>query len=108
MATSNGSIPQAEALLAMTSAPLRSKRWNWAKIGLIGMAQAAAVLLAVGWIWRGSNVEIEAGQTVVIKFDTGTAKVIDHTPDGIANSVDDWLLVFNAAEAFANPVVAMH
>jgi len=108
MATSNGSIPQVETPLGLTAAPSRSRRWNWAAIGLIGLAQAAAVLLAAGWIWRGSNVEIEAGQTVVIQFDAGTAKVIDHTPDGISNSVDDWLLVFNAAEAFANPVVAMH
>jgi hypothetical protein len=108
MATLNGPVLHVERPLGLIPASSRARPWNWAAIGLIGLAQAAAVLLAVGWIWRGSNVEIEAGQTVVIQFDAGTAKVINHMPDGISNSVDDWLLVFNAAEAFANPVVAMH
>ena len=33
----------------------RARSWNWAAIGLIGLAQAAAVLLAVGLAWRIST-----------------------------------------------------
>ena len=40
--------------LALTPASSRSRPWNWAAIGLIGLAQAAAVLLAVGWAWHNS------------------------------------------------------
>ncbi len=54
-----------------------------------------------------SSVEIEAGRWVVIRVEDPVVKVVDLTPDGISYSVDDWLLAFNAAEAIANPVVAM-
>ena len=37
-------------------------------------------------------VEIEAGQSVVIRVEDSTAKVVDLTPEGISYSVDDWLL----------------
>lgn len=52
-------------------------------------------------------VEIEAGQSVVIRVDDSATKVVVLTHDGISSSVDDWYLVFNAIEAIANPVVAM-
>ena len=142
IATLNGSVPHVERPLGLTPASSRSRPWNWAAIGLIGLSQAAAVLLAVGWAWRDSSkspepqiaiaprspalapdspkvvevtglrsdgvIEIEAGPLVVIRTEDSTVNVVDPTPDGISNSVDDWLLVFNAAEAFANPVLAMH
>ena len=119
----------------------RSRSWNWKAVGLIGLAQAAAVLLAVGLAWQISSrfdapqvtvtghvskpplgtptaakesgppavpsVEIDAGRWVVIRVEDSAVKVVDLTPDGISSSVDDWLLAFNAAEAIANPVVAM-
>ena len=52
-------------------------------------------------------VEIEAGQSVVIRVEDAAANVLVLTHDGISSSVDDWYLVFNAIEAIANPVVAM-
>ena len=39
----------------LTAASSRSRPWNWAAIGLIGLAQAAAVLLAVGLTWQNSS-----------------------------------------------------
>jgi hypothetical protein len=51
----NGSVPRAETPLGLTPMPSRSRRWNWAAIGLIGLAQAAAVLLVVGLTWRSSS-----------------------------------------------------
>jgi hypothetical protein len=137
MATSNGSVPRVERPLGLTPASSRSRRWNWAAIGLIGLAQAAAVLLAVGWAWRDSlksqgpegdivahpralskvpkeagwpsvsAVDIEPGPLVVIRMEDSTVKVVDVDPDGISYSVDDWFLVFNAVEDIAKPWVAM-
>ena len=54
MATLNGSVAHVERPLGLTPASSRSRRWNWAAIGLISLAQAAAVLLAVGWAWHDS------------------------------------------------------
>jgi hypothetical protein len=53
MAIANGSLDHAEKPLGLTPASPRSRPWNWAAIGLIGLSQAAAVLLAVGWAWHG-------------------------------------------------------
>jgi hypothetical protein len=50
MPTLNGSVPHSERPLASS----RSRRWTWAAIGVISLAQAAAVLLAVGWAWHDS------------------------------------------------------
>jgi hypothetical protein len=55
MATLNGSVLHVERPLGLTPASSRSRPWNWAAIGLIGLAQAAAVLLAVGWAWHSSR-----------------------------------------------------
>jgi len=54
MATSNGSVRQVITPRRMTPTSSRSRRWNWTAIGLIGLAQAAAVLLVVGWTWHNS------------------------------------------------------
>jgi hypothetical protein len=54
MATFNGSGSRIERPLGLTVVSSRSRPWNWAAIGLIGLAQAAAVLLAVGWTLRSS------------------------------------------------------
>jgi hypothetical protein len=56
VATLNGSIPRVETPFGLprVSSP-RSRPWNWAAVGLIGLAQAAAVLLAVGLTWRTST-----------------------------------------------------
>jgi len=54
MATLNGSVAHAERPLGLTPASSRSRPWNWAALGLIGLAQAAAVVLAVGLAWHNS------------------------------------------------------
>jgi hypothetical protein len=92
-------------------------------VGLVGVAQAAAVLIAVGLFWFGSStprptqvvntgpaaVEVEEGRLVVIVIPGGGEKptVVDRTPEWMFFGVDDWYLVYNAVEALANPVVAM-
>jgi hypothetical protein len=55
MATLNGSVLHVERSRGLTAASTRSRPWNWAAIGLIGLAQAAAVLLAVEWAWHSSR-----------------------------------------------------
>jgi hypothetical protein len=55
MATLNGSVLHVERPLGRTPASSRARPWNWVAIGLIGLAQAAAVLLAVGWAWHTSR-----------------------------------------------------
>jgi hypothetical protein len=55
MATLNGPVLHVERPLGLIPASSRARPWNWAAIGLIGLAQAAAVLLAVGWAWHTSR-----------------------------------------------------
>jgi hypothetical protein len=93
--------------------------------GLIGLAQAAAILLAVGLGWHRTqldpsaapfdqvtsstlNVEIEEGRTVLIRSQASEFAVIDLTPDQLVLGVDDFYVMFNALESMAtNPIVAM-
>ena len=53
-----------ETPLELPTASSRSRPWNWAAIGLIGLAQAAAVLLAVGLTWHSST-KSESSQLAV-------------------------------------------
>lgn len=137
----NGSLSSPEGRFGLSPTSSRSRSQNWRVIGLIGLAQAAAVFLAVVWGWHTSSksrmapiavtnhlrnslpealqvaskkeglatasVDIEPGRWVVIRVEDSTVNVVDLTPEGMSSSVDDWLLAFNAAEAIANPVVAM-
>jgi hypothetical protein len=113
-APSNVPSPLVETPIRSFSRSSRSRSWKRSAIVVIGIAQAAGVLLAVGITWRMSTkssippvVEIEAGQSVVIRVDDAAADIVVLTPDGMSSSVDDWYLVFNQIEAIANPVVAM-
>jgi hypothetical protein len=104
----------------------RSSR-RWVAFMLVGVAQAAAVLLAIHLTWYSStrslpiqadnvatpdpgsmtvNVEIEEGHRVVIRWEGLSGKVEDRTPD-ISDGVDDWLLGLNAVEALADLSVAL-
>jgi hypothetical protein len=106
----NGSTRRGERPLGLTAVPSRSRPWNWAAIGLIGLAQAAAVLFVVSLTLGSRNsqaVEIDAGRWMVIHMEESAAKVVDLTPDGVSYSVDDLYLAFNAVAAIANPVIAM-
>jgi hypothetical protein len=99
----------------------------WIGIGLVGLAQAAAVLLAVTLTWRSSatsspsqsrtvtapdlasatiSLEIEEGHLVVIHWDGALGKIEDRTPQ-VSDGVDDWLLGLNAVEGLADFSVAL-
>lgn len=60
VANSNGSVSHLKETLGLTPVSSRSRTRNWAAIGLISLAQAAAVLLAVGWAWHNSPKSQEA------------------------------------------------
>jgi hypothetical protein len=115
----------------------RSRRWMAAAIGLIGLGQAAAILLAVLLTGHPSGnspsipgagnrdlslgsrsptgsqsdvaarIEIDEGQRVVIRVEGPSAKVVELTPDGASWSVDGWYEMFNYVEGMPNSVVAM-
>ena len=108
-------------------APRQRSAWSrgWVAIGLVGLAQAAAILLAVTLTWRLSTssptapasdgaradlatayLQIEEGHLMVIRWDDLSGKVEDRTPD-ISDGVDDWLLGLNAVEALADVSVAL-
>jgi hypothetical protein len=106
-------------------------------IGSVGIAQAAAVFLAVFLSWPPSAkspqrevgdtsvapsfvttdsnmtvstdgvVEIEEGQQVVIRIEGPVVRVVVLTPDGVPFGVDEMYLAFNEVEGIANPKVAM-
>ncbi len=102
-----------------------AKRRPWVVVGLIGMAQAAAILVAIGTVawqrrqpeqnWQTSSlsananlaVEIEAGRVVMIQSEGEDASVIDVTPDEFVYSVDAWYEMFNIVEWMASPKLAL-
>jgi hypothetical protein len=85
------------------------------------LAQAAAILLAVGLSWRGadplpaaaergqvatSDVRIEEGQFVMIRSNADTVQTIDLSAQLGAGGVDAWYLIYNLLESTSSPVVA--
>ncbi len=85
---------------------VRSRRRTLLTVGLIGLAQAATVLIAVGLTWNGSTrsnapviagsgtpphaaaksqlahvIEIDEGRLVVIQLDDAAVQVVDRTPE---------------------------
>jgi len=78
-------------------------------IGSLGIAQAAAVFLAVYLSWPPSAnvIEIEEGQRVVIRIEGPAARVVVSTPERTSYGVDEMYLAFNEVEGIANPTVAM-
>jgi hypothetical protein len=94
-------------------------------IGSLGIAQAAAIVLAVWLSWQpaakspdpqvadtkvvpsfvttDSNrtvstdgvVEIEEGQQIVIRIEGPAVRVVDLTPEGLSYGVNDWYLALN-------------
>lgn len=80
---------------------------------LIGLAQAAAILLAVGLSWgeaeRPPSVRIEEGQLVLIRAGGGADAVeaVDLTGRLGAGGVDAWYVAYNVFEGTTRPVVAM-
>ena len=93
-------------------------------MGLIGLSQAAAVLLAVALTWPVGtkslrnqvvvdaaplpvNLEIDEGHLVVIRWDHQRTHMDDRTPHG-SFGFDDWLTVFNMVEGLSKTAVAMN
>jgi len=115
----------------------RARSWGTvAAIGIVGVSQAAAVMLAFGLSWKSPystpptgveirrtdapmvvqtlsptghdpTVEIDEGQVVLIKTEGSQIQVIDLSSGEPADNVDRWYLAFNDVESMANPVVAM-
>ncbi len=89
--------------------------------GLIGLSQAAAVLVAVTLARRSATdsqphpfvgaqaatlVTIDEGHRVVIHWDQDSAQIDDRPPQGLYD-FDDWLTVFNKMEGLSRTAVAM-
>jgi hypothetical protein len=119
-------------LPAHRSAP--PSRWRTAAVlGLVGLAQAAALLLAVGLAWRtpakdggpvpgpsapapapavavapslDSEFDFEDGQVPLLRSDGSTVRMVDLTDLDSANGEDPWFVFFNRVEA-TGAVVAM-
>ncbi len=101
-----------------------SSRWHSiAVIGILGMAQAAALLLAIGLTWRNpvsdphsvanppgtavaravetsldSEFDFEDGQVPLIRTDGKTVQMVDLTERDSLNGEDPWMEVFNRVE----------
>lgn len=112
VALRNGSRPKTWASIVRASAGSGSRRPSIAAVGLFGLAQAAAVLLAVSLAWKffpspQNSVDIEEGSLVLIRSEGEKPKVMVLTSESTPFGIDEWLLVFNKMESLANPVVAM-
>lgn len=83
------------------------------------LAQAAAILLAVGLSWYGADrepaassppqvatgeVRIEEGQFVLIRSNADTVQAIDLSAQLGTGGVDAWYLVYNLLESMTNPL----
>lgn len=112
--------------------PSRSRKF--ARFGMVVLAQAAAVLLMVGVMWRpvppanhvpravlahsthlepttgvqDNFVEIDEGRVVLIRVEASSQDVVQIASAPIEGGVDDWYVLFNEVESLAtSPVVAM-
>ena len=102
-----------------------ARPWRgFAVVGVIGLAQAAAILLAMSLSWTGparkapslapagpepvveSVVDVPEGQVVYIRSDGPDVNVIDVTALEAANGEDPWFVFFNRVES-ASTMVAM-
>jgi len=135
--STNGSHPLVVARPSPSARSVpRSGPHRFAMIALIGLAQAAAVLLAVGLAWQppGPNrprvqtppiaqigdpkhsdsipmtlgsLEIEEGQFVVIRLDGPAPEMVNLTPERRPFGADPWLEMHNVMESGLDPKVAM-
>jgi hypothetical protein len=121
----NGSAAKTEKSPVLTGRSSRLRTRRLMAIGSLGIAQAAAIVLAVWLSWQpaakspdpqvadtkvvpsfvttDSNgtvstdgvVEIEEGQQIVIRIEGPAVRVVDLTPKGISYGVNDWNLALN-------------
>jgi hypothetical protein len=127
----NGASPSAEEPAVPAGRRSRFRAGRLMAIGSLGIAQAAAIFIAVTLSWHPSAkspmppvgdagvapsfvstdsnarvstdgvVEIEEGQQIVIRVEGRAASVVDWTPVGVSYNVDDWYLMLNRMEAIA-------
>jgi hypothetical protein len=132
----NGTGPKIHAHSMPMPARPRSRSWRLAAIGLVGLAQAAAILVAIGLVWRGQptrvnhnipfaqndkppaptavrtqalvkfEAEIDVGCLAVIREDGPSVQLVDKTPPEMAYSADGGLPMLNAMESIAVTRVA--
>jgi hypothetical protein len=111
--------------------PLGSDWRKLAAVGLVGLAQAAALLLAVAYYWKtpqgsvenrgvvahhdaarrtapslDSEIDVEWGQVLVVRSEGSAVQVTDLSAAEPSNGEDPWYVFFNRLES-ASSVVAM-
>jgi hypothetical protein len=104
--------PRREGVIVHRPSPSPSRgRRVLVATSLIGLAQAAAILLAVGLSWGGPeprpSLRIEEGQLVLIRADADKVEAIDLTGRLGAGGVDAWYLAYNLFEGTTGPGVVM-
>jgi hypothetical protein len=113
--------------------PGRHRFWRGlAAVGIVGLAQAAALLIAVGPAWRNdvkdsspsqpaavaviaqvsypsmdSVIDVEEGEVPLIRADGTRVRVDELAAQETSNGVDEWYLFFNVLEPMARSVMAM-
>jgi hypothetical protein len=133
--TASRSLTEFESKNAEPSRPRWFPSKRWSAVGLVGLAQAAAILLVAGLSWRYfgsprpaanqvvaslSVVDIEEGHVVMIVADPKNLAVVDLTPKTTIAGIDqshidwygdegyfDWFQVYHEVESLAKPTVAM-
>jgi hypothetical protein len=132
----NGSRSVHAAALTPPGQPVSSGRqrlWRGlAAVGIVGLAQAAALLIAVGIAPRddtrtlppsqltkiaaidqnsqpnlGSVFDVEEGEVAIIHDDGTRVRADDLAAQDPSNGVDEWYLFFNVLEPMARSVMAM-
>ena len=127
-------IPASNPAVAVAGRRSRGRGWRLASIALIGLAQAAAILIALGLAWQpqppvghppagpdvvrndpevirsaspvGINADFEASCTMVIRFDQKSSRIEDRTLPEMNVSADFGMEVINAMESVTSPPVA--
>jgi len=103
------------------SSPVTRSWRGLAAIGLVGLAQAAALLLAVNLFWNttGKNVQpptfpsldsvvdVEWGQVILIRSDGPEVEKIDLALLEASNGEDPWYDLFNHVESADSTDIAM-
>ncbi len=127
----------APTAIPITTPAQRPRPGRWiAAVALVGLAQAAAVLVALGLAWRAPSdapesrlaerdrsirteptairserlvdpvVDIEAGGLMVIHFDRKSSRLEDRTPAEMNVGADIGMEMTNAMESIATPQMA--
>lgn len=131
----NGTRFKLQVAVATQSGSSRSRRRSFLAAGLLGLAQAAAVLFVVSIAWQSLNtvpepkvaddskpalaasgsvdatslpIDIEEGSLVVIEAEGEKPEVKVLISENSPFGIDDWLVMFNKMESMdLKPVVAM-